>query len=129
MRCSCMRLRTPGVAAKEPGANHRRESAASDRPRSDACVSSQRRVTGCASTNRAACCSRLVGEVGELAKLYQWQTGEDPDPAHVRDEVADVLIYALRFADIAGVDVVEAVAEKIERNERRFPPRSRGEDR
>jgi NTP pyrophosphatase (non-canonical NTP hydrolase) len=47
----------------------------------------------------------------------------------VRDEVADVFSYALRFADIAGVDVADAVAEKIERNEARFPPRSRGDDR
>ncbi|MDD7920976.1 nucleotide pyrophosphohydrolase [Actinomycetospora callitridis] len=63
----------------------------------------------------------LVGEVGELAELYQWQTDEPPDQARVQDEIADVLIYALRFAEVAGVDVAAAVAEKIDRNEQRFP--------
>jgi dCTP diphosphatase len=47
--------------------------------------------------------------------------GDRPDKAKVSDEVADVLIYALRFADIAGIDVAAAVADKIARNEHRFP--------
>ncbi|MEV4134060.1 nucleotide pyrophosphohydrolase [Dactylosporangium sp. NPDC049742] len=64
----------------------------------------------------------LVGEVGELAELYQWDPPEPPPMDRVAEEVADVLIYLLRFADVAGVDVAEAVAAKIARNEQRFPP-------
>ena len=64
----------------------------------------------------------LVGEVGELAELYQWDPPEPPPADRVAEEVADVLIYLLRFADIAGVDVAKAVAAKIARNEHRFPP-------
>jgi NTP pyrophosphatase (non-canonical NTP hydrolase) len=66
----------------------------------------------------------LTGELGELAELYQW-CGDDltelPSPDRVADEVADVAIYLLRFADVAGVDIVTAVADKIARNQVRFP--------
>ncbi|MER7006731.1 nucleotide pyrophosphohydrolase [Dactylosporangium sp. NPDC000555] len=64
----------------------------------------------------------LVGEVGELTELYQWDPPAPPPPDRVAEEVADVLIYLLRFADVAGVDVAEAVSAKIARNEQRFPP-------
>jgi NTP pyrophosphatase (non-canonical NTP hydrolase) len=71
----------------------------------------------------------LVVEAGELAEIFQWLTPEqslavmdDPkDAARVRDEVADVLSYLLQFATACGVDPLVALAEKIERNESRFP--------
>ncbi|MFJ9910125.1 nucleotide pyrophosphohydrolase, partial [Actinacidiphila glaucinigra] len=45
-----------------------------------------------------------------------------PDSAHrVRDEVADVLAYLLQFCEVLGVDVLEALSAKIDRNELRFP--------
>ena len=71
----------------------------------------------------------LVVEAAELAEIFQWLTPEqsldvmaDPDTAfRVRDEVADVLAYLLQLASACGVDVLAALAEKIERNEDRFP--------
>lgn len=63
----------------------------------------------------------LVGEVGELAELYQWDPAEPPPADRLAEEVADVLIYLLRFADVAGVDVVRAVADKMAVNAVRFP--------
>lgn len=39
----------------------------------------------------------------------------------VRDEVADVMIYLLRLADVLGVDLDEVVAAKVARNAQRFP--------
>ena len=71
----------------------------------------------------------LMVEASELAEIFQWLTPEesaevmsDPDKAfRVRDEVADVLAYLLQLAGACGVDVVQALAEKIERNEVRFP--------
>jgi NTP pyrophosphatase (non-canonical NTP hydrolase) len=72
----------------------------------------------------------LMVEAGELAEIFQWLTPEqsagvmsDPEKAfRVRDEVADVLAYLLQLASACGVDVLAALAEKIERNELRFPP-------
>ncbi|MDX2706446.1 nucleotide pyrophosphohydrolase [Streptomyces sp. PA03-6a] len=71
----------------------------------------------------------LSVEASELLEIFQWLTPEqaarvmeDPDSAHrVRDEVADVLAYLLQFCEVLGVDVLEALSAKIDRNELRFP--------
>ncbi|MEE1941174.1 nucleotide pyrophosphohydrolase [Streptomyces sp. TRM 70361] len=71
----------------------------------------------------------LSVEAGELLEIFQWLTPEqsarvmdDPVTAHrVTDEVADVLAYLLQFCEVLGVDVLEALAAKIDRNELRFP--------
>jgi dCTP diphosphatase len=74
----------------------------------------------------------LAGEVGELAAELQW-VPDDQVGAHLRDpaararladEIADVLIYLVRLADICGVDPLAAAGAKIERNQTRFPPLS-----
>ncbi|MFD5182742.1 nucleotide pyrophosphohydrolase [Streptomyces sp. NPDC058372] len=71
----------------------------------------------------------LSVEASELLEIFQWLTPEqaaavmdDPESAfRVRDEVADVLAYTLQLCEVLGVDALEALAVKIERNERRFP--------
>ena len=71
----------------------------------------------------------LVCEAAELAELFQWATPtesmrvlEDPEAAQaVRDEVADVLIYLLRFADVLDLDLESAAYEKLERNKLKYP--------
>ncbi|MER8092076.1 nucleotide pyrophosphohydrolase [Streptomyces goshikiensis] len=71
----------------------------------------------------------LSVEASELVEIFQWLTPEqsarvmeEPGTAHrVADEVADVLAYLLQFCDVLGVDVLDALAAKIERNELRFP--------
>ena len=71
----------------------------------------------------------LGGEVGELLEVFQWLTPEQAEEvmagqraADVEDELADVLIYLVRLADVLGVDLVEAAVAKVDRNEGRFPP-------
>ncbi|WP_374322392.1 nucleotide pyrophosphohydrolase [Streptomyces sp. AP-93] len=80
----------------------------------------------------------LSVEAAELVEIFQWLTPEQsakvmekPDTAHrVADEVADVLAYLLQFCEVLGVDVLDALAAKIERNELRFPvPGAPGADR
>ncbi|MGC7093052.1 nucleotide pyrophosphohydrolase [Amycolatopsis lurida] len=74
----------------------------------------------------------LSGEAGELTSLFQWLTPEESanwrsDPeleANVLDEIADVTLYLVRLADVLGIDLYEAAAAKIERNEVRFPRKS-----
>lgn len=73
--------------------------------------------------------SALSVEAAELLEIFQWLTPEQSarvmaDPAtapRVADEVADVLAYLLQFCDVLGIDVLAALAAKIERNESRFP--------
>ena len=71
----------------------------------------------------------LTGEVGELNEIFQWLTPEqaaaimtDPRQAtDVRDEIADVLAYLLRLADVLEVDVTEALLAKIDKNAAKYP--------
>lgn len=73
----------------------------------------------------------LVVEAAELAEIFQWLTPEESldvmsdseAAARVQDEMADVLSYLLQLATACGVDVLSALAAKIERNEERFPAR------
>ena len=72
----------------------------------------------------------LAGEAGELVACFQWLTPDES--AHVMDdpgtaeavefELADVLQYLIRLADVLGVDLAEAVRKKARLNEARFPP-------
>lgn len=71
----------------------------------------------------------LSGEVGELTEIFQWLTPEqaaaayaDPElRARIDDELADVLLYLARLADVLGADLIAAANAKIDRNEHRFP--------
>lgn len=63
----------------------------------------------------------LAGECGELLELFQWLTPEQSmqvmhepvNAARMREEVADVLAYLLRLADILEVDLEWALTNKI----------------
>lgn len=67
-------------------------------------------------------------EAGELLELFQWHDNLDAERiradeelvAAVRDEVADVVIYSLSLAISLDFDLVDAVEEKLEENEKRF---------
>jgi NTP pyrophosphatase (non-canonical NTP hydrolase) len=71
----------------------------------------------------------LAGEAGELLELFQWLTPQqsatvmtDPDTAtKVRAEMADVLSYLLRLADVLEIDLLAALSDKIDLNEMRYP--------
>jgi len=71
----------------------------------------------------------LAVEAAELMEPLQWLTSDqatadaldEETRAQLEDEIADVAIYLIRFADVVGVDVEAAVLAKIGRNEGRFP--------
>ncbi|GAA5159453.1 nucleotide pyrophosphohydrolase [Viridibacterium curvum] len=71
----------------------------------------------------------LTGEVGELAEIFQWKTDEQaaavmttPEAEHVRQEIADVLLYLMRLAMVLEIDVDQAVRNKIAMNAIKYPP-------
>jgi NTP pyrophosphatase (non-canonical NTP hydrolase) len=70
----------------------------------------------------------LVGEVGEVAELVQWLPSGVEVDGELRDrlgaELADVLLYLVRLADVAGVDLGAEAAKKLALNEQRFPVES-----
>jgi dCTP diphosphatase len=71
----------------------------------------------------------LVGEVGELSELFQWlpaesarsQVQEEPLRARVGEELADVLLYLVRLADVLDVDLPSAAERKMEQNALKHP--------
>jgi len=60
-------------------------------------------------------------EAGELLEAFLWKAPEAADPEKVKEELADVLAYALLLSDAYGFDVQKIVLEKIERNEAKYP--------
>lgn len=71
----------------------------------------------------------LSGEVGELTELFQWLSPDESDAIiadldsaeAVRDELADVLYYLIRLADVLEVDLVESTQIKLAKNAARYP--------
>ncbi len=72
----------------------------------------------------------VAGEAGELVAEFRWLTPEESAgdrlaPEHRRAiefEMADVLIFLLRLADVLDVDLAAVVRAKLAANESRFPP-------
>jgi NTP pyrophosphatase (non-canonical NTP hydrolase) len=71
----------------------------------------------------------LAAETGELMEHFLWTTPEQSqaivhDPAKrakIADELADVVIYALEFANITGLDVAAAIEAKMAANAKKYP--------
>lgn len=71
----------------------------------------------------------LVGEVGELAELFQWIPSEgaaavfrqDPKRQRAAEEMSDILIYLLGLADVLDVDLLTAARTKVAASRERFP--------
>ena len=59
-------------------------------------------------------------EANELLECFQW-SDTDYDIAHVREELADVLVYCRNMLDELGLDEDEIVNEKMSKNEAKYP--------
>ena len=61
-------------------------------------------------------------EAAELLECYQWSDRpRGGDTGHVRDELADVLIYCLMMADRLGCDPDGIIRTKLEKNQAKYP--------
>ena len=70
----------------------------------------------------------LSVEASELVEIFQWLTPEQAEAImstdegeHVKEEIADVMIYLIRLADKLNVDLEDAVADKIIKNGEKYP--------
>ncbi|WP_079420134.1 nucleotide pyrophosphohydrolase [Thiomonas intermedia] len=71
----------------------------------------------------------MIVEAAELVEPFQWmtpeqsqQSGLDPDlQGRIADEIADVLIYLVQIADHTGIDIDQAVENKIGKNAVKYP--------
>lgn len=59
-------------------------------------------------------------EANELLECFQWSDTEY-DLEHVKEELADVIVYCQNMLDKLGLDVDEIVMSKMAKNEAKYP--------
>lgn len=68
-------------------------------------------------------------EAAELQETLLWKSDEqvasglsdDGQLERMSEEVADILIYALLFANAAGIDAAHSIRQKLLKNEAKYP--------
>ncbi len=68
-------------------------------------------------------------ESNELLELFLWKNEKQVSEAlenqakfqDVKDEIADIVVYCIDLCDVLGVDLSQAVEEKIKKNEAKYP--------
>ena len=60
----------------------------------------------------------LAIEAAEVLEHFQWQ-GETADKSALAGELADVALYLLQLASISGIDLEQAILDKLAFNEGR----------
>lgn len=63
----------------------------------------------------------LSVEASELLELFLWKKNEDFNLDKLKDELADVLMYALLLADKNDLDIHQIVLDKIKKNDEKYP--------
>jgi dCTP diphosphatase len=67
----------------------------------------------------------LAAEAAELMEHFLWDTLEASEETarkeEVADELADILLYLLEFANMTGIDISDAVASKVKKNAEKYP--------
>ncbi|MFT6068353.1 MAG: NTP pyrophosphatase (non-canonical NTP hydrolase) [Bacteriovoracaceae bacterium] len=69
----------------------------------------------------------LSVEASELMEIFQWlKTGSKDELSkeqlnQVKEELADVLLYSIRLADLLDINLEEAIPEKMEQNAQKYP--------
>ena len=71
----------------------------------------------------------LAAEAGELMEHFLWATPEQSKAIAVdavkrqkiADELADVIVYALEFANATGLDVAGSIEAKMRANAEKYP--------
>lgn len=73
----------------------------------------------------------LTVEAGELMELLMWLKEDEVDELlkskkreNICDELADIVTYALELANIAQIDLAEAIKNKYEKNCLKYPEES-----
>jgi len=61
-------------------------------------------------------------EAAEVLEHFQW--GEEAQSEALAEELADVALYLLQLAYLTGIDLEQAIVDKLAVNYRRFGPRT-----
>jgi len=66
-------------------------------------------------------------ESSELLEIFQWKKDDEIKldiknkqiKEKISDEVADIMLYLLRFSDLAKIDIEKSCLEKIKKNKKK----------
>lgn len=60
-------------------------------------------------------------EASELLELFLWKDNEGANPEKLKEELADILMYAFLLADKHQLNIKEIIEQKIEKNNEKYP--------
>lgn len=60
-------------------------------------------------------------EANELLESFLWKDAEDAKPEKIREELADVFLYAFQMAMKYDLDIKQIILDKIAKNEQKYP--------
>lgn len=63
----------------------------------------------------------LSVEASELLELFLWKGNEDVAPERLKEELADVLMYAILLAEKHKLNLDEVIQEKLTQNNQKYP--------
>jgi NTP pyrophosphatase (non-canonical NTP hydrolase) len=69
----------------------------------------------------------IIIEAAELLEHFQWKTKEEvkkyvgEHKEEIQDEIADVALYLFELADNLGIDLLNAMEKKLEKNKKKYP--------
>jgi len=63
----------------------------------------------------------LSVEASELLELFLWKGNEDVSPERLKEELADVLMYAILLAEKHQLNLNEVIQEKLSKNNQKYP--------
>ena len=66
-------------------------------------------------------------ESSELLEIFQWENeksnfwSKKEIKKMLKDELADIMLYLLKFSDLANINLEEACLKKIKKNNEKYP--------
>lgn len=69
----------------------------------------------------------IIIEASELLEHFQWKTKEEVQQClmsnknEVEEEIADIAMYLFELADNLGINLINAMEEKLKKNAKKYP--------
>lgn len=69
----------------------------------------------------------IIIESSELLEHFQWKTKEEVqqylkvNKNGIKEEIADIAMYLFELADNLGINLIEAMEQKLKKNSKKYP--------
>ena len=69
----------------------------------------------------------IIIEASELLEHFQWKTKDEVEKYivdnknEIQEEIADIALYLFELADNLGIDLIDAMNKKLEKNALKYP--------